>query len=751
LPLAFFDAAVVDPRPAVLVAAALPALAVVLLVLSVALAATPGVSAGGVEPFFFELAISLPYDVLCCARKAILGPRLPPDLKMRAVNAEAIWNGHARSEPYFAVLTDARFLRANLDARAEADFFATGDAYVLHLLDYVRRHISPVFEPKSILEFGCGPGRVAIPLAHRIPAAEIVAVDVAPVMRTLAAENARRLNAPNLLVGDTETVLGSRRHFDLINASIVFHHVPAAEGLLLLARVLPRIADRGVGVFSFVYQRTSTGAAAFTRWARRLVPGANRVANLIRRNPPTLPFLQPYLYDLSDVFATMAELGCTEWHIESERQGDVDVATIFTRRIFEDAAVGDAIAIEDAASHEVPRPRDFIDVRELIATASTEELNRTAEQYFAGLTNWEHHLAKPFASASDTPTLLINFAVLLEGLRLYPGLTVLEFGAGTGWLSRMLTQLGCRAILTDVSPTALRMAAELYERLPPIGERPAPTFLVFDGYRIDLPDESVDRVVTFDAFHHVTNPDAILGEFARVLRPGGIAAFAEPGPHHSKTAQSQFEMRTYGVVENDVDIHAIWSAAQQHGFSEIKLAGFNARPFHITLDAYEDLLASGETYLQWASWSRDFMKNVRNFYLFKAGNAPLDSRQADSVGAMISITMDDRAHAGAPIAVRATLENTGRGVWLPATDPLGGVSLGCHLFDADGHLLAFDHHWQWLPSAVAVGESIGLSFEMPPLAAGTYLLEFDLVAAGVTWFAQKSGSNAPKIRLRVDP
>jgi len=79
---------------------------------------------------------------------------------------------------------------------------------------------------------------------------------------------------------------------------------------------------------------------------------------------------------------------------------------------------------------------ELIDVRELMAASSIEEHCRMAENYFARLTDWTYHLAKPFCSFDDTPQLLINFAVVLQGLQLCPGLTVLEFGAGTCWAAR---------------------------------------------------------------------------------------------------------------------------------------------------------------------------------------------------------------------------------------------------------------------------------------------------------------------------
>ena len=42
-----------------------------------------------------------------------------------------------------------------------------------------------------------------------------------------------------------------------------------------------------------------------------------------------------------------------------------------------------------------------------------------------------------------------------------------------------------------------------------------------------------------------------------VLKPGGMVGLSEPGPHHSKTAQSQMEMRQFKVLENDIIIEDI--------------------------------------------------------------------------------------------------------------------------------------------------------------------------------------------------
>jgi SAM-dependent methyltransferase len=394
---------------------------------------------------------------------------------------------------------------------------------------------------------------------------------------------------------------------------------------------------------------------------------------------------------------------------------------------------------------EPPPPApDRIDVRDLIARSSIEELNRKAEEYFSSLERWDYHLAKPFSTTADAPGLLINFATMIQGLNLAPGLRLLDFGAGTGWTARYLTQLGCEVVLLDVSPTALDIARELFRRQPVIGSQPEPTFLVFDGRTIALPDASVDRILCFDAFHHATDPGAMLAEFARILRPGGIAAFAEPGPEHSKTDQSQYEMKNYGVVENDVDIHAIWERAQEVGFASIHLAAYHVPPYHVTLEQYDDLLAGGETYLRWAELTRAFLGNVRNFFLKRAGEEALDSRRTEGLAATIAVDVTkESASAGAPIPARATVTNSGHTVWLPSGTIPGGVSLGAHLFTANGAMLNWDYHWQPLTDParpIPPGETIEVPFALPPLDSGSYRIEFDCVSDRVCWFKQVGGT-----------
>ena len=624
---------------------------------------------------------------------------------MPADRPSRTWERFAEREPYFAVLTDPKYRREKLTDATRAEFFDTGTGYVEFVLDTIRNHITPMPRPQSVLEFGCGPGRLALAFAG--VAAGVTAVDVSPAMLAVARENAANAGVDNVRFMTLEEYRASDATFDLVNAALVFHHIRPADGYRLIAEMLRRLKPGGVAAIEFPFDDHSTFAVRASRWARRHILPINAAANVARGKPTYFPLIHPRPYSFNEVLSLIRAAGCDQPHLVLGRHGDTEVVTAFARK---------PVVVHE--QRPAPSPGG-IDVRRLIAETSIEELNRKAEEYFASISDRDRHLAKPFASVEDTPSLLINFATLLQGLRLYPGLTVLEFGAGTGWLSRFVTQLGCRSILLDVSATALEMAAELFERMPVIGSQLAPQFLVFDGRRIDLPDASVDRIICFDAFHHAPNPGEVLHELARVLRPGGIAAFAEPGPNHSKSDQSQFEMQTYGVVENDVDIPSIWTAAQRAGFARMELAAFNATPFHLTHGEYEQLLAGGESYARWAEATRTFLRDVRDFFLYKTGETPIDSRGTEGLAATIGIEAAAEYAAGEPLRVRATITNSGGAIWLPSGPNNGAVWLGCHLYDSTGQLVNLDYHRQPLSTAsLAPGQTVSLTFELPAVGPG---------------------------------
>ena len=211
-------------------------------------------------------------------------------------------------------------------------------------------------------------------------------------------------------------------------------------------------------------------------------------------------------------------------------------------------------------------------------------------------------------------------------------------------------------------------------------------------------------------------------------------------------------MRSFGVIENDIHLEGIWATASKAGFARVEVAAYNIPPFHVPLDAYDDLLTGGETYLRWAESTRSFLGAVRNFFLVREGEEVLDSRhRGPGLRAAIQIEMPSSAADGLGVPVVAVVTNDGTAAWLPSGVSPGGVSLGVHLCNANGEVREFDFHWESLgqpPMRIEPGEEVKLEFTLPGLAAGDYSIEFDCVADGICWFDQV-GSPVIRIPLQV--
>jgi 27-O-demethylrifamycin SV methyltransferase len=102
---------------------------------------------------------------------------------------------------------------------------------------------------------------------------------------------------------------------------------------------------------------------------------------------------------------------------------------------------------------------------------------------------------------------------------LHSGLTVLDIGCGTGKAGcRIAAEYDCQ--LTGISPSTacIKRAAELATSL---GLADAARFIPGDGTQLQFADNSFDRVWVMESSHLMDDKPALLGECARVLKPGG--------------------------------------------------------------------------------------------------------------------------------------------------------------------------------------------------------------------------------------
>jgi len=208
------------------------------------------------------------------------------------------WEEWAARDPYFAVLTADQFRTPNLSQDALDSFFASGASYVDFLLSIIRSRFESSFAPASVLEFGCGVGRLAIPFART--GAEVVGVDISAAMLAEARRNADRFGIANLRFVDAdEFAPSSFPPFDLVNSYITFQHVPRHEGEVFYERLLASVRPGGFVAIHFLH--TAPGAA-WRRIAARFrgtIPGVNAIANLLLGRPVSTPYMQMNPYDMN--------------------------------------------------------------------------------------------------------------------------------------------------------------------------------------------------------------------------------------------------------------------------------------------------------------------------------------------------------------------------------------------------------------------------------------------------------------------
>ncbi len=110
----------------------------------------------------------------------------------------------------------------------------------------------------------------------------------------------------------------------------------------------------------------------------------------------------------------------------------------------------------------------------------------------------------------------------------------LEIGSGTGYFSLNLLQLGVIETLTatDISPGMLKRLSATAEALGL-----EVSTVATEAEQLPFDEGSFDLVFGHAVLHHIPDLDRAFSEFRRVLRPGGVIAFAgEPSRYGDRLA-----------------------------------------------------------------------------------------------------------------------------------------------------------------------------------------------------------------------
>ncbi len=105
-----------------------------------------------------------------------------------------------------------------------------------------------------------------------------------------------------------------------------------------------------------------------------------------------------------------------------------------------------------------------------------------------------------------------------------PGARLLDIGCGDGALTGLIrSRLGARVVGIDPSADAVALARRCFAERGWEGD-----FEVSDAYATGLVDGSFDAAVSADVIEHVRQPERLLAEARRLVRPGGALVVTTP-------------------------------------------------------------------------------------------------------------------------------------------------------------------------------------------------------------------------------
>ena len=246
----------------------------------------------------------------------------------RIADMDRNWEGWGKENPYFGVISEREFLNANLNDDSLQKFFASGERHVEHLYGVIRAHIQADFQPVRVLDYGCGVGRLVIPLAKRSQV--VVGVDISPSMLMHARENCEKFGAASASLLHVDALKSlAPASFDLVHSFIVFQHIPAARGELILRKLIGLIAEGGVGAVHFTFCDTRSVLRRTLKALRPQTHLVDGLLNLAQRRPFQSPRMQMNNYSMNRIFAILCDARCSNLHVEFSDHDGMKGAMIY--------------------------------------------------------------------------------------------------------------------------------------------------------------------------------------------------------------------------------------------------------------------------------------------------------------------------------------------------------------------------------------------------------------------------------------
>lgn len=240
------------------------------------------------------------------------------------------WERWGAQDPYFGVYSDDRFRRAVMSDRDRSAFFASGQAHIQAVLAELAEAFPQARRPSTALDFGCGVGRLAIPMEQHVE--RVWGLDVSPSMLAEAERNRSLAGCERLILLRSDDALSALPQLvDLAHSHIVFQHIPWSRGRALFSALAGKVSEGGMLWVQIVTAHRAGHTARLLARTRYAFRPLQWLWNLLRRRPMVDPPMQMHAYDLDALLGDLRGLGFEARH-RHEHWRDVESTVLIALR-----------------------------------------------------------------------------------------------------------------------------------------------------------------------------------------------------------------------------------------------------------------------------------------------------------------------------------------------------------------------------------------------------------------------------------
>lgn len=248
-----------------------------------------------------------------------------------SLNPDNEWDKFGELDPYFGVLTHEKYKKAHMTEKELIEFFDSGTNQLEFFLKTIKQHLDQDFHIINALDFGCGVGRVLIPLAKIC--SFVFGVDISDSMLKEASKNCQIRNIKNVsLINSNKGLSNISQRVNFIHSYIVFQHIPPSKGYILTEKLVDLLEDNGIGVLHYTYAKKQSIRCNIIYWLRHKFTILNIIHNILKNKKYNYPAMQMNNYNLNKLIAILQQKRCNDIFIKFTNHGGFYGVIIFFRK-----------------------------------------------------------------------------------------------------------------------------------------------------------------------------------------------------------------------------------------------------------------------------------------------------------------------------------------------------------------------------------------------------------------------------------